>query len=77
MHRKVITKTERNILYVSLFTCFSSHDQLPDGATTLMVDDDAVPNPILYVGGNCTIQGFDHHGNDVFWTVRKYILYNG
>ena len=51
---------------------FILYTQLPDGASTLLVDNDAIPNPILYVGGNCTIQGFDHHGNDLFWTVRNY-----
>lgn len=24
---------------------------------------------LAVVGGNCTLQGFDHRGNDVFWTV--------
>jgi len=31
-----------------------------------------VPNsdtPVLIVGGNCSLQGFDQHGKDVFWTV--------
>ena len=49
----------------------SLHNQLPDGASTLLIDNDAIPNPILYVGGNCTVQGFDHLGNDMFWTVRN------
>ncbi|XP_070381810.1 BBSome complex member BBS2-like isoform X5 [Dermacentor albipictus] len=26
-------------------------------------------NPVVLVGGNCSIQGFDHDGEDVFWTV--------
>ena len=43
--------------------------QLPDGAGALLVDIDTRPNPVLYVGGNCSIQGFDYHGNDMFWTV--------
>ena len=47
----------------------SLYNQLPDGASTLLIDNDAIPNPILYVGGNCTIQGFDHLGNDMLWTV--------
>ena len=24
---------------------------------------------LVYVGGNCSIQGFDSEGNDRFWTV--------
>lgn len=27
--------------------------------------------PLLFVGGNCAIQGFDHLGEDKFWTVRE------
>ena len=26
--------------------------------------------PLAVVGGNCSLQGFDHEGNDPFWTVR-------
>ena len=25
--------------------------------------------PMAIVGGNCALQGFDHEGNDPFWTV--------
>ena len=25
--------------------------------------------PLAVVGGNCSIQGFDHQGNELFWTV--------
>ena len=25
--------------------------------------------PLVYVGGNCSIQGFNREGEDVFWTV--------
>ena len=25
--------------------------------------------PLAVVGGNCSLQGFDHDGNDPFWTV--------
>ena len=24
---------------------------------------------LAYVGGNCSIMGFDHEGQDKFWTV--------
>lgn len=27
------------------------------------------PNPLAIVGGNCSIQGFNHEGNEEFWTV--------
>jgi len=25
--------------------------------------------PLVFAGGNCSIQGFNHDGNDEFWTV--------
>ncbi len=30
-------------------------------------DDEQIP--LAIVGGNCSLQGFDHEGNDPFWTV--------
>lgn len=29
----------------------------------------SVPQPVVVVGGNCSIQGFDAAGAEVFWTV--------
>ena len=26
-------------------------------------------DPLLFVGGNCSVQGFDHRGEDQYWTV--------
>ena len=26
-------------------------------------------DPVAIAGGNCSLQGFDYEGNDVFWTV--------
>ena len=28
-----------------------------------------IGGPLLFVGGNCAIRGFDHDGEDKFWTV--------
>ena len=33
-----------------------------------VIDDD-----IVIVGGNCSIQGFDSRGDDVYWTVCMYV----
>ena len=30
--------------------------------------------PLAVVGGNCSIQGFDHQGNELFWTEREALL---
>ena len=30
---------------------------------------------LAFVGGNCSIQGFDHTGEDRFWTVSRPCIY--
>lgn len=47
------------------------YKDVPDGVNVIAVgnigDEDA--KPLAIVGGNCSLQGFDHEGNDPFWTV--------
>ena len=44
--------------------------QLPDGANAMIIGElGEMGEPLLFVGGNCAIQGFDHQGEDKFWTV--------
>ena len=44
--------------------------QLPDGANAMVIGElGEMGKPLLFVGGNCAIQGFDHTGEDKFWTV--------
>ena len=51
---------------------FSFMMQLPDGANAIVIgrlgDSD---RPLAFVGGNCSIQGFDHTGEEHFWTVSN------
>lgn len=43
---------------------------MPDGVTAATIGNiESYPNPILIIGGNCSIQGFDWRGQEVFWTV--------
>ena len=30
-----------------------------------------ISSPLAIIGGNCALQGFDHEGNDLFWTVYR------
>uniref|UniRef100_A0A8C8SYT9 Bardet-Biedl syndrome 2 n=1 Tax=Peromyscus maniculatus bairdii TaxID=230844 RepID=A0A8C8SYT9_PERMB len=41
-----------------------------DGANAIVLGTlgDITP-PLAIIGGNCALQGFDHEGNDLFWTV--------
>ena len=44
--------------------------QLPDGANVIVVGRLGNSEKTLaFVGGNCSIVGFDHTGEDLFWTV--------
>ena len=46
--------------------------KLPDGANAMVIGElGEMKEPLLFVGGNCAIQGFDHLGEDKFWTVRE------
>ncbi|KAJ7408966.1 Bardet-Biedl syndrome 2 protein like protein [Willisornis vidua] len=44
--------------------------QVSDGANAIVLGKlgDITP-PLAIIGGNCALQGFDHEGNDRFWTV--------
>lgn len=54
-------------LRVCLF-CFSS--QVADGANAIVLGTlGDITSPLAIIGGNCALQGFNHEGNDLFWTV--------
>ncbi|GCB63092.1 hypothetical protein scyTo_0007335, partial [Scyliorhinus torazame] len=41
-----------------------------DGANAIVLGQlGEIPSPLAIIGGNCTLQGFDQEGNDLFWTV--------
>ncbi|KAH0501632.1 Bardet-Biedl syndrome 2 protein-like protein [Microtus ochrogaster] len=44
--------------------------KVADGANAIVLGTlgDIAP-PLAIIGGNCALQGFDHEGNDLFWTV--------
>lgn len=52
------------------------YKDVPDGVNTMlfapapaMKTTNAVPAQMVVVGGNCSLQGYDREGNEVFWTV--------
>ena len=45
--------------------------QVADGVNAVLVGTIGnSPTPLVFTGGNCSIQGFNEHGDDDFWTVR-------
>ncbi|XP_023240900.1 Bardet-Biedl syndrome 2 protein homolog [Centruroides sculpturatus] len=46
------------------------YKDVADGANCITIGDLGNRHkPLALIGGNCSIQGFDHEGNDSFWTV--------
>lgn len=44
--------------------------EVPDGVSALTMGTIGTqPKPLVFAGGNCTVQGFDFEGNDAFWAV--------
>lgn len=44
--------------------------QVADGANAIVLGTlGDISSPLAIIGGNCALQGFDHEGNDLFWTV--------
>ena len=48
--------------------------QTPDGANAVVVGHlGSIESSIAIVGGNCSIQGFDHKGEEAYWTVSDCV----
>ena len=73
-------KQGRDMLLVGAQTTLLAYDvrencdlffkDVPDGVNTLLVGRfGSLDIPLALVGGNCSIQGFDHEGGESFWTV--------
>ncbi|XP_063228678.1 Bardet-Biedl syndrome 2 protein homolog isoform X3 [Bacillus rossius redtenbacheri] len=71
---------DRDALVVGMATSVLAYDvhnnadlfykEVADGANAVAVGRlGASPVPLALVGGNCSLQGFDHKGDDVFWSV--------
>ncbi|KAL4657039.1 Bardet-Biedl syndrome 2 protein-like [Arapaima gigas] len=46
------------------------YKEVADGANAIVLGKlGDIPSTLAIIGGNCALQGFDHEGNDQFWTV--------
>uniref|UniRef100_H2YY39 BBSome complex member BBS2 n=1 Tax=Ciona savignyi TaxID=51511 RepID=H2YY39_CIOSA len=51
------------------------YKEVPDGVNNIVMGKiSSVDVPLVIAGGNCTLQGFDHEGEDRFWTVTGDIV---
>jgi hypothetical protein len=51
------------------------YKEVQDGVNTMKIGRTASSRstPLIFVGGNCSIVGFDKSGTEAFWTVVCYI----
>lgn len=72
--------SDRDILVVGTHTNLLAYDvennsdlfykDTPDGSNALIIGQlGSIESTMAIVGGNCSLQGYDSSGNDVFWTV--------
>ena len=77
---KLDSTIDREVLLVGAQTTLLCYDvnenadlffkDAPDGVNTIVVGVfGGLDKPLALVGGNCSIQGFDHQGEEAFWTV--------
>lgn len=58
------------LAYDVLENCDLFFKDAPDGVNAIVVGKfHDLTTPMVLVGGNCSIQGFDYTGSEVFWTV--------
>ena len=49
--------------------------QAPDGANAITLGQfDASSEAVVIIGGSCSIYGYNHAGDDTYWTVRLALL---
>ncbi|GAB1598549.1 Bardet-Biedl syndrome 2 protein-like [Argonauta hians] len=63
--------TEHNLLGYDVFRNTDLfYRELSDGSNAITIGNlGSIQNKLAITGGNCSLQGFDHEGNDMFWTV--------
>eukprot|EP01062_Namystynia_karyoxenos_P003922 TRINITY_DN11382_c0_g1_i1.p1 TRINITY_DN11382_c0_g1~~TRINITY_DN11382_c0_g1_i1.p1 ORF type:complete len:748 (+),score=285.65 TRINITY_DN11382_c0_g1_i1:82-2244(+) len=70
-HDSLMVGTQTNLL---AYNVESNSDifykEVQDGINTMVFGRvGSIESPLAIVGGNCSIQGFDHDGQELFWTV--------
>ncbi|XP_033751915.1 Bardet-Biedl syndrome 2 protein homolog isoform X2 [Pecten maximus] len=77
---QLVRDKENDILAVGTHTNLLAYDvennsdlfykDTADGSNCIVIGRlGSIEDPMAIVGGNCTLQGYDMEGNDIFWTV--------
>ncbi|XP_060693812.1 Bardet-Biedl syndrome 2 protein homolog [Hemiscyllium ocellatum] len=67
----LLVGTQTNLLAYDVYNNSDVfYKEVADGANAIVLGQlGEIPSPLAIIGGNCTLQGFDQDGNDLFWTV--------
>uniref|UniRef100_A0A5F8G960 BBSome complex member BBS2 n=1 Tax=Monodelphis domestica TaxID=13616 RepID=A0A5F8G960_MONDO len=67
----LLVGTQTNLLAYDVYNNSDLfYREVTDGANAIVLGTlGDIPSPLAIIGGNCALQGFDHEGNDLFWTV--------
>ncbi|XP_016076530.1 PREDICTED: Bardet-Biedl syndrome 2 protein isoform X2 [Miniopterus natalensis] len=67
----LLVGTQTNLLAYDVYNNSDFfYREVADGANAVVLGTlGDISSPLAIIGGNCALQGFDHEGNDLFWTV--------
>ncbi|KAM9607566.1 BBSome complex member BBS2 isoform 1-T1 [Trichechus inunguis] len=67
----LLVGTQTNLLAYDVYNNSDLfYREATDGANAVVLGTlGDISSPLAIIGGNCALQGFDHEGNDLFWTV--------
>lgn len=72
---KLVSQDCTSTLIYLFFYFHTPCTQTPDGANAVAIGElGEIPGPMVIMGGNCSLQGYDLEGNENFWTVTIFIL---
>ncbi|XP_049720070.1 Bardet-Biedl syndrome 2 protein isoform X3 [Elephas maximus indicus] len=67
----LLVGTQTNLLAYDVYNNSDLfYREVADGANAIVLGTlGDISSPLAIIGGNCALQGFDHEGSDLFWTV--------
>ncbi|XP_045438801.1 Bardet-Biedl syndrome 2 protein isoform X2 [Pipistrellus kuhlii] len=67
----LLVGTQTNLLAYDVYNNSDFfYREVADGANAIVLGTlGDISSPLAIIGGNCALQGFDHEGKDLFWTV--------
>jgi Bardet-Biedl syndrome 2 protein len=82
---RLLSDSPRDILLIGTSNSLQAYDvqenrdlfyrEVPDAVTAITVGQwSAASAPVVFAGGNCSVQGFDATGQDVYWTVTGDVV---